>query len=320
MRLKILAVLILFSSAWVRAADSGAGTSGSVFLKIPASSARGQAMGDLGSVLIEGAEGMPLNPSSIASSQMREFGFSYMIWFQDYSGKYLGYVHPVGQAVVGLNLAYYGIEDFDVRDPDGKPLYGENVSVKNGYGSFTLSKAFFLERFLLGASIKKVVEDNHSESYGNVVFDLGATLKIGRRFILGWSGQNFSGDKEEVVQTQRVGLAWIMSPFITVAAENKSYSDIESKISLGVELNLPEEVLRVGRVSMRFGYLPMDKHGENLDDAIMDRFGLSDASGWTFGFGIYTLRASGHSLAVDYALVPYGALGKSSQLSVKYQF
>jgi len=317
---RIFLVIVFAGLSGVYAADSGAGTAAASFMKIPASSARSQALGDLGSVLIEGAEGMPLNPSSIASSQMRELTFSYLNWFQDYSGQYLGYVHPIGQAVIGLNIAYYGMENFDIRDSDGKSLYGDNVKIKNWYGSFTVSKAFFLERFLLGASIKKVVEDNYYKSYGNVVFDLGATIKIGRKFILGWSGQNFSGDEKEVVKIQRLGLAWNINPFLTAAFENKSYSDVKSKLSFGMEINLPEEILRVGRVSLRFGYNPMDDHGQNIDDGFLDRFGLNETRGWTFGFGIYTLRPGGYGFGVDYSLVPYGALGKSSQVAVKFQF
>ncbi|MCK4935843.1 MAG: hypothetical protein KAR84_03235 [Elusimicrobiales bacterium] len=307
---------VIFSSAYCE--NSKVGTSGAVFLKIPASSARAQALGNCGAI-IEGAESMPLNPSGIASSQMREFSVSRLSWFEDYSGQYIGYVHPVGRAVMGFGFGHYGVENFDARDIDGTPLYSDDIKVKNTFMSFTLAKAFLLERFLLGASIKRVSEDNYSKKYDNTVFDMGAMLKLGRKIIIGWSGQNF-GDQKKVVQIQRLGLSLSPNPFITILAETKSYTDSKSKTGVGFEFNLPEEVLQVGKVSLRIGYTPMDDHGENMDGGILDRMGLTDKHGVSFGFGIYSLQSLGYGFGLDYSMVPYGALGKSSQISLKMQF
>ena len=318
----LFAALMPLMLKFAYCADSKVGTGGAVFLKIPASSARGQALGNCGAI-IEGAESMPLNPSGIASSQMRELSFSRLSWFEDYTGQYIGYVHPVGRAVMGFGFGYYGVENFDSRDIDGKPLYSDNIKVKNGYMSFTLAKAFLLEKFLLGASIKRVMEDSsgfdNSKKYENTVFDLGAMIKLGRKFIFGWSGQNF-GDQKKVVQIQRLGLSLNLNPFMTVLAESKSYSDSKSKTGVGFEFNLPEELLQVGKVSLRIGYTPMDNHGENMEGGILDRFGLTDKHGVSFGFGIYSLQSLGYGFGLDYAMVPYGALGKTSQISLKMQF
>ncbi|MBU2530199.1 MAG: hypothetical protein KKD35_04080 [Elusimicrobia bacterium] len=307
---------LMFNPAYC--ANSKVGTSGAVFLKIPASSARAQALGDCGA-MIEGAESMPLNPSGIASSQMREVSVSRLSWFEDYTGQYIGYVHPVGRAVMGFGFGHYGIENFDSRNIGGVPLYSEDIKVKNSFLSFTLAKAFLLERFLLGVSIKKVSEDNYSKKYDNTVFDAGAMLKIGRKIILGWSGQNF-GDQKKVVQIQRLGLSWSPNPFMTILAESKAYTDTKSKTGVGFEFNLPEELLQVGKVSLRIGYTPMDDHGENMDGGILDRMGLTDKHGVSFGFGIYSLQSLGYGFGLDYSMVPYGALGKASQISLKMQF
>ncbi len=51
----------------------------------------------------------------------------------------------------------------------------------------------------------------------------------------------------------------------------------------GVEFNLPEELLQVGRVSMRVGYTAADSYGKNYEDKTLDTLGLSKASGWAFG-------------------------------------
>ena len=312
--------LILHPSSLLFAANSNAGTVGAVFMKIPTSSPRVQALGNCGVSLVEGAEAMGINPAGIASSQMREFSFSHLGWLQDYSGQYLGYVHPIGQSVIGLDMAYYSITGFDVRDSLGVPQYGADVKVRNGYGGLTLAKSFFLEKFLVGVSAKEVMEDNYSKKYQNLVFDVGAVLKLGRRLSLGWASQNSSGTAGQVVKIQRLGFAFSFNPFLTMVLEQKSYSDSGTKIGGGVEFNLPEEVLQVGRVSLRAGYTGADNFGKNLDDKTMSSLGLQSTSGWAFGIGIYSSQALGYGMGLDYTMAPYGALGKTSQLALKFQF
>ncbi|HAT72474.1 MAG TPA: hypothetical protein DCS63_06635 [Elusimicrobia bacterium] len=312
------AALLLCGAA--RAADTTVGTEGAAFMKIPTGSPRVQALGNCGVSLVEGGEALGINPAGIATAQMREFSFSYLSWIQDYSGQYMSYVHPIGQSVVGVNLAYYGVKDFDVRDADGKPQYGADVKVRNGYATLGIAKGFFLEKFLLGASVKEVVEDNYSTEYKNLVFDFGAILRVGRKLSLGWAGQNFSGKAHQVVKVQRLGAAFAFNPFLTLALEQKTYTDRQGRLGGGVELSLPEELLQVGRVALRAGYTPGDDLGKNTDDKALDSLGMTDTSGWAFGVGLYSAQALGYGMGFDYTFVPFGALGKSSQLALKFQF
>ena len=313
------AAALLLSGA-ARAADTTVGTEGAAFMKIPTGSPRVQALGNCGVSLVEGGEALGINPAGIASAQMREVSFSYLSWIQDYAGQYMSYVHPIGQSVVGVNLAYYGVKNFDVRDADGKPQYGADVKVRNGYVTLGIAKGFFLEKFLVGASVKEVVEDNYSTEYKNMVFDLRAILHIGRKLSLGWAGQNFSGKLHQVVKVQRLGAAFAFNPFITLALEQKTYSDRQGRLGGGVELSLPEELLQVGRVALRAGYTPGDDLGRNTDDKTLDSLGMTGTSGWAFGVGLYSAQAMGYGMGFDYTFVPFGALGKSSQLALKFQF
>jgi len=312
--------LLPCASSLLRADDSKIGTEGAAFMKIPTGSPRAQALGNCGVSLMEGGEAMGINPAGIASAQMRELSFSHLSWIQDYSGQYMSYVHPIGQSVIGLNLAYYGIKGFDVRDSEGKPQYGADVKVRNGYGSFSIAKGFFLEKFLVGASIKEVLEDNYTTEYKNLVFDMGAVLRLGRKLSLGWAAQNMSGKKHQVVKVNRLGGAFAFNPFVTLALEQKSYSDRKGRLGGGVELNLPEELLQVGRVALRAGYSPSDSMGKNMTDKTLDSFGLNDVSGWSFGVGLYSAQALGYGIGFDYTLAPYGALGKASQMALRFQF
>lgn len=316
--------LILYPSALLFAADTGVGTVGAAFMKIPVGSPRSQALGNCGVSIVEGSEAMTINPAGIASSQMREFGYSYMKWFADYSGHYASYVHPVGQSVIGVNIASYGLENFDARDSEGKPQYSLDIRVRHAYGSLTLAKSFFLERLLAGVSMKGVLENNYAgnstEQYRNFVFDAGIIMKFGRRLSLGWAGQNFSGKQDQVVKLQRVGAGFVLNPFLTLVGESKKYSDRKSRLGGGVEFSLPEEVLQVGRVTFRTGYTGGDTYGKNYEDKTMDALGLSSVSGWAFGMGIYSAQALGFGMSMDYSMAPYGALGKSTQLMLKFQF
>ena len=316
----LASALVLHPPVLLRAVETNVGTEGAAFMKIPTGSPRAQALGNSGVSLMEGGEAMGINPAGIASAQMREVSFSHLSWIQEYSGQYLSYVHPIGQSVVGVNVAYYGITDFDVRDSEGKPQYGTDVKVRNGYASFTFAKGFFLEKLLVGASAKQVLEDNYLKEYKNLVFDLGAILRVGRRLSLGWAAQNLSGKKEQVVKVTRLGGAYAFNPFITLVVEQKSYSDRKSRVGGGVELSLPEEVLQVGRVALRAGYTPGDSYGKNMTDKTLDTLGMTDVSGWSFGVGLYSAQALGYGVGFDYTMAPYGALGKASQLAFRFQF
>ncbi len=316
----LAAAAVMALAAAARAADTKIGTEGAAFMKIPTGSPRAQAMGNTGVSLVDGGEAMNINPAGIASAQMREFSFSYLSWIQEYSGQYLSYVHPIGQSVIGVNLAYYDISGFDVRDSEGKPQYGADVKVRNGYASLTLAKGFFLEKFLVGVSAKEVLEDNYESEQKNLVFDMGVVLRLGRKLSLGWAGQNFSGKAHQVVKVQRLGGAYAFNPFLTMTLEQKTYSDRKGKLGGGVEISLPEELLQVGRVAFRAGYTPADNYGKNMTDKTLDSLGLNDVAGWSFGVGLYSAQALGYGMGFDYTLAPYGALGKASQMALKFQF
>jgi hypothetical protein len=74
---------------------------------------------------------------------------------------------------------------------------------------------------------------------------------------------------------------------------------------------------------MRTGYVDFSgpgDYGKNYDDKMLDTLGLKDTTGWTFGIGIYSAQAMGFGVSLDYTMVPFGALGKSTQLMLKAQF
>jgi len=312
-------ILMAVMSLSLKAADN-TGTSGFTFLKLPTGSARFQALGNNGVSLLEGAEAMSINPSGIAFAQMKEVGFSMVNWLEDYDGKYISYVEPHGTNVIGVNLGYYSTDGFDVRDKDGVPINAESVKFKNMFGSLTLAKSFFMERFALGLSGKYVSEDRYLTKENKFVIDWGAILKLSRKISFGFSQQNITGDNKKIVGVMRYGASLALSNYITVTADNRKYTDTKAKTGFGIELTLPEELLQYGKFVFRAGYNNNGNFGKNYDDSTLEKLGLSQSSNWSFGIGIYSAQSLGKSYSLEYALTPYGELGKTSQISFKLQF
>lgn len=317
----IFAVLLLAAQSAFAVENKEIGTQGGVFMKIPVGAPRAQALGNTGVSSTEGAEALFINPAAIASSQMREIAFSHMSWFQDYSGNHVAYVHPfqTNKWVFGANVYYASIDNFDNRDIEGIPG-NDDILVRHMYGTVSLAREFFLERLLVGGSVKGILEDNYFEEYKKAVFDAGAILKIGRRLSLGIASTNISGSNE-VVQLQRLGAAFRFNSYVAINIENKKYSDREETILAGgLEVTLPEELLQVGKVSIRAGYSPSDDLGKNRDDKTLETLHIQEMAGWSFGIGLYSAQALGYGVGMDYTFVPSGALGKISQISIRFQF
>ncbi|MBI4051581.1 MAG: PorV/PorQ family protein [Elusimicrobia bacterium] len=313
----LLSSLLSPSFAW--SIDSNAGTSGATFLKLGAGSPRALALGRAYVALAEGPESLSWNPAGAALSEQREISFGYMSWVQDFSGNILSYVHPMGRTVWGGNLAYFTLGEFDVRDSEGKPLQGETVNVRDGFGTLTVARSFFVERFFLGASLKAVLEDNDGTRHRNLVGDIGVLYKSIKRLSLGFAYQNLGGNKNEVVQVLRWGGAMKVNPFLGLSLEIDKYSDRGVQPGIGVEFSLPEDFLEIGSMDFRVGYYALDNLGQSFSSTLK-KLKLDRTSGISFGFGLNTQGLLGYGMGLDYALVPMGALGNAHHIGIKVEF
>ncbi|MEF3280255.1 MAG: hypothetical protein K6357_04745 [Elusimicrobiota bacterium] len=311
-------IVIILASSFLNAASDG--TSGFAFLKIPAGSSRIMGLGNNGVSLANSVEAMNINPAGVAFAQMKEISFSLVNWFEDYKGKYISYVEPHGTNVFGVNIGYFSTDGFDIRDVDGVPLNAENVKFKNMFGSISFAKSFFMERFAIGFSAKYVSEDRYETKDNAIVYDAGAVLKISRKIALGFSQQNISGDQKKVVGLTRYGISITPSSYLTIVGDSKKYSDTKGKWGVGFEFSLPEELLQYGRFVFRAGYNDSIDYGKNYDDSMLDKLGLDQTSGWSFGIGVYSASSFGKTYAIEYSMMPYGELGKTSQITFKFQF
>lgn len=313
-------LLLAASAAPVRAADSSAGTSGANFLKIGQGSARAMALGGAFVALAEGSDAMAWNPAGLAVTQQRELGFSYLRYVQDVdSPLYLGYAHPMGRTTWGANLSYISVSGFDVRDANGVPQPETETGVRDGLASIGIARSFWYEKLFLGSSLRIVHEDIAGTVKDTVVGDFGAILKPNPTLSLGFAVQNFGTGRANVPRITRGGAGLRLGDFVTLGLELNKASDASARIGIGGEFQLPEEYLDVGQLSFRIGYRNGDTLGQSYDDTLKS-LRLDRASNLSFGFGMYTSQAFGYGVSLDYAFVPYGALGTVDQISIKMKF
>ncbi len=312
--------LLAAVSAPARAQSNGAGTGGATFLKLEQGSARAMALGQAYVALAEGTDALTWNPAGLALTQQKELSYAYMMHAQGTNAPvYLGYAHPMGRTVWGANAAYIGVSGFDVRDANGIPQVGANVYVADGFASFGLARSFFYETLFLGAAARAVHEDLAGSTHDTLVGDVGLLLRPSGILTLGAALQNFGANTANVAATARGGAALRLGDFVNLSCEISRSADSGVHAGVGGEFQIPEQYLDFGQISFRVGYYNADNLGQSLSHSLQG-LGLSRSAGLSFGMGLFTSRAFGYGLAVDYAFVPYGALGTAEQFEVKLRF
>lgn len=325
MRISLLLSAALLCASQAHAVDSSAGTGGAQFLKIGTGSARAMALGRAYVALAEGSDSLLSNPAGLAVTQQKEVVYTVMRYVQDFGGApaplptYLAYAHPMGRTVWGMNAAYYKMDGFDVRDAQGLPQPGQDAVVEDAFVSLGMARSFWYEKLFFGGALRVVHESLAGTSHDTLVGDIGLLTKPNNILSLGLSVQNFGSSLENVASVTRLGAAVKLGEFVTTSIELNKSQDSASRVGLGAEFQVPEQYLEVGQLTFRVGYYTTDNLGQNFDDTLkslrMDR-----SSGLSFGFGLYTSQAFGYGLGLDYAFVPYGALGTVDQLSLKLKF
>lgn len=324
--LAVLLAAAVLAPTPARALDSAAGTSGAQFLKIGQGSARAMALGGAYVALAEGSDAMSWNPAGLATTQQREFAFSYIRPLQDLTGPlgapiYLGYAQPMGRTTWGANFGYMsdGLTYPEARDSLGVPQQASNVNVRDGYGAVGLARSFWYEKLFLGASVREIHEEIAGAAHDTLAADFGAMLKPTNVLSLGFAVQNFGASAADVARVTRGGAALRLNDFVTVTGELSKASDSGAQLAVGGEFQLPEEYLDFGQLTMRVGYKNVDSYGQSFSGTLKT-LKLDQTSGISFGFGVYTSQAFGYGLSLDYAFVPYGALGTVDQISFKLKF
>ena len=319
-RILLAAGLLVALAARAAAIDPAAGTAGGAFLKLGQGSARAMAMGHSYVALAEGSDALTWNPAGLALTQQKEVVYSYLRYVQEMDTPlYLAYAHPMGRTVWGANVAYISASGFDVRDANGIPQTSESVQVHDGFGTFGLARSFWYEKLFLGGSARLVHEDNAGALHDTLVGDAGVIIKPNSVLSLGFAVQNFGSNSSNVPAITRGGVGLRLGDFILLGLELNKASDTSTRLGVGGEFQVPEEYLEIGQLAFRAGWYNADNLGQSYSDQLKG-LRLDRTSGLSFGFGLYTSQAFGYGLALDYAFVPFGALGSVDQISLKIKF
>lgn len=318
----LLALLLGLAVPAAAELDETAGTTGGSFLKIGQGSARALAMGKAYVAIAEGSDSLTWNPAGLAVTQQKELAYSYMRTIKELATPlYLGYAHPMGRTVWGVNMGYIYTEfdGLDVRDAGGRPQPTSTAQVRNGFGAVGLARSFWFEKLFLGGSLRIIHEDNAGSVHDSVGADIGAIFKPNNVFSFGFSAQNLGASKASASRMIRGGVGFRTGDFLTASLELNDESGDRPRIGIGAELQVPEEYLEFASLTLRAGYYTADNLGQNLNPQLQ-KFQLDRSNGFTFGFGIFTTRAFGYGISIDYAVVPSGAAGTVDQVSLKVRF
>ncbi|MFH2201857.1 MAG: PorV/PorQ family protein [Elusimicrobiota bacterium] len=292
--------------------NKAAGTTGAVFLKLPAS-ARVMALGSAYTAGANGSEAIFWNPAGLARMQaagLDDFSFSYNHLLETSYASTLAYAHPFSEerGVFATSLIFFSqsaIRGYSpLGDPDGefKPY------------DFALAGAYArrLGRLGLGSTLK-VIRSKLSDASGtSFALDLGLQLErvtdVGEGAMdIGLSLTNLGppirmGSVADPLPFKlQLGALWHVSPRLQTSLDGHLPVDESPYASMGAEFAQPlgQEML----LSIRAGY------------NVRNERDVDGLTGFTagFGFGLRPLR-------IDYAWVPLGDLGMTHRISIGYTF
>ncbi len=317
-KITLMFLIVMSFGLTAKATDKYAGTSASAFLKMGTGAPTAQAMGNAYTALSEGTQALFWNPAGAATNVTREVQISHMQWFEGVGDSSLAYIQPMGRTMLGISLRYLRLNDLEFRDEHGVPQPWAGAVMQDFVASVSLARSFF-NALDLGATAKYINENNANVRHINVAFDVGAKLRLfSNKFVLGVMGQNL-GDPDEVPSAIRGGVA-LNTKYFTVAGEIVDFVDDKIRYGVGLAIHIPEELVQVAQFDIRIGYYNRDNTGFAEDGTIADKLGLDTTSKISLGFGFYSSEVFGYGLGLDYAMMPFGALGTAHQLAVRLQF
>lgn len=325
-KITLMFLTIMSFGLTAKATNEYAGTSASAFLKLGTGAPTAQALGNAYTALSEGTQALFWNPAGAATNTTREFQVSHMQWFEGVGDSAIAYIQPMGRTMLGLSVRYLRLGDLEFRDGNdaNDSIYG-NIPydyagdvMKDFVASVSLARSFF-NALDLGATAKYINENNANVRHVNFAFDVGAKLRLfSNKLVLGVMGQNL-GDTDEVPSAIRGGVAF-NTKYFTLAGEVVDFVDDKLRYGVGLAIHIPEELVQVAQFDIRLGYYNRDNTGFAEDGSIADKLGLDTTSKISLGFGFYSSEVFGYGLGLDYAMMPFGALGTAHQLAVRVQF
>ena len=291
----VTAVLLLSSAPAVFAG----GTTAS-FLKL-GSGARATGLGGAFTAVVDDINSISYNPAGLANLKKSEFGFTRAELVEGVSYNFLGYSKLVAKGSIGLGVNYLGQSSIEGRGANREATGGfraSDTAINLAYGRPLTARAS------LGLNFKYITSRIAGESANGWAVDAGWQYKMPVKGLsLGFAAQNigpkikFLEEGSSLPLTARAGAGYMLLDNVLLSFDvGRQINESKTVFSFGSEYAVFNSFF------MRAGY---------LGNATAGGSGLADAGGFKAGFG---LKLKGFNL--DYAVTPFGDIGKAHRISL----
>ncbi len=337
-RFKIIGIgIAVFSlmGSWQNARADGEGTAGAMFLKI-GTSARAEAMGGAYTAVVNDVDACYWNPAGLTRLQRSTVGLTHLEWFEDIRYEYLSYADKYANVgAVGMSVGYLYLGDipktFEMASGDYDTLSsGGTFGASDMSLSFAWAGKLGWKEHKVGVGIKIIQESIDDSQSFSVGLDLGNQYLISRTrwyralapekwstrlipHVIGISVKNlgtavkFFNQNDPLPLSTALGLGYQFLDDDLVTALDFTYQAVENILTLhaGAEYWIhtgirggPDRMLDLAlRAGYRTGYDP------------------TAAPGFSVGGGIKYA-----ALGLDYVFMPFGDLGVTHRVSLKFSW
>lgn len=269
---------------------------------------RGAAMGDAHTAAVEDADALFWNPAGLSLLRQNEVSLMRHNSFENVSQSVVYYAHPLEKkGTIGAGLSMHrvgGITGYDASGAQTGDLSASDTLLTFAWGR-PWEDAPLLPGLQTGASVKLYQKKLGGDSASAYLMDLGLLYEAKEGFFqrmktgfvlqnLG-TGVSFISESSSLPMTMKLGWSY---PFfgdnLVAALDLVNPTDDKMRINMGFDYRLWDIM------AFRLGGLAAKR---DLD------------SGVTYGF-----RLGNERLHLDYAFVPYGALGDAHRVSVGFRF
>jgi len=303
--------------AMAYAISNNAGTKNGEFLNI-ATDARGVALGDSVVSMVTGADALRWNPAALGMTDEKEVEATDIQYYQGVQIENIAGVFPIQEGGIGANVFYLTPGSLDGRDLNGNQTGSFNFydmvgTVGFGKKIFTRAEGADIS---VGANLKIVQETIANQSFQNPAFDVGALVSPIDDLNIGLNVRDLSSGKANFSREIIGGASYTILKLFTGAFAIDYANDAPVRYSVGGEYKIPEF-----DAAIRAGYTNHDPLDSSIDSQIPALRGASIA-GLTMGAGMGykppiwpTTRFN-----LDYAMAPFGALGISHTVTLKFHW
>lgn len=270
------------------------------FLKL-GSGARATGLGGAFTAVSDDINVLSYNPAGLANLKKHEIGFTRAELVEDVSYNFLGYSRPAAKGTIGLGVNYLSQSSIEGRGAN------REVSGEFGASDTAVNLAYgrpLTARMGLGVNFKYITSRIAGESANGWAVDAGWQYKaLVKGLNLGLAVQNlgpkmkFMDEDSALPLTARAGMGYMVLDNILLAFDvNRQVNEKKTVFSFGSEYAV------FNSFSMRAGYLKSAVSGGNS---------MADSGGFKAGFG-FKLRG----FNLDYAVTPFGDIGKAHRISL----